>query len=75
MSTRRSQPEAKPPARLVPLTVDVTIPELSALSRAAVIVTSAWDIPPVRAAERGLRKVRDAAKQHPELPTKPKGQK
>jgi hypothetical protein len=71
----KDKANSKPPDRLVALTVKVTIPELSALCRAAVIVTSAWDIPPVRAAERGLRKVRDAAKQHPELPTEPKGHK
>lgn len=64
----KDKANSKSADRLVPLTVVVTVPELSALSRAAVMVTSAWDIPPVRVAEHGLRKVRDAAKQHPELP-------
>ncbi|MBC6451643.1 hypothetical protein [Actinokineospora xionganensis] len=72
--TSRDKANSKSADRLVALTVDVTIPELSALSRAAVIVTSDWDVPPVRAAERGLRKVRQAAKQHPVLPTECKEQ-
>lgn len=71
----KDKANSKSADRLVSLTVEVTVPELSALSRAAVLVTSAWDIPPVRAAKRGLRKVRDAAKQHPDLPAEPKGHK
>lgn len=66
---------SKPPERSVPLTVKVTIPELSALSRAAVVVTWAAERAVVNAAERGLRKVREAAKKHPELPTECKGQR
>lgn len=74
MSARRSQPD-KPPTRLVHLTVDVTVPELSALSHAVVVVTSAAERAVVNAAERGFRKVREAAKKHPELPIECEGQR
>lgn len=59
----------------VPLTVDVTVSELSALSHAVVVVTSAAERAVVNAAERGFRKVREAAKKHPKLPGGCKGQR
>lgn len=64
-----------PGERLLSLTLKVTTPELSALSHAAVVVTSAAERAVVNAAERGLRKVREAARKHPELPTECKGQR
>ncbi|MCA1604346.1 MAG: hypothetical protein LC775_02435 [Acidobacteria bacterium] len=53
---------------VVSLTVHVTLSELAALSKAAVVVTSAGETRFINAADRGLRKVRDAAVKHPRLP-------
>jgi hypothetical protein len=60
--------------KLIAVTVKLTMPELSAVGRAAVVVTSPFDTPTARAAERGLGKFRDAAKNHPDAPGDLKGQ-
>lgn len=51
-------------ARGLPVTVRLTFAELSALSFVAVMVTSAVDPAVVNAADRGLRKLREAAVGH-----------
>jgi hypothetical protein len=53
---------------VVSLTVQVTLSELAAMSKAAFVITSAGEIRFVNAADSGLRKVRAAAKKHPRLP-------
>jgi hypothetical protein len=58
----------KPRERLVVVSVRLTVAELSAVSRAAMVVTSGGEPTFVNAADRALRKLRAAAAQHPELP-------
>ncbi len=58
--------ESRKPAEewLLSLTVRLTAAELTALSYVAVAVTSAVDVVVVNAADRGLRKLREAAANH-----------
>lgn len=58
----------KSSARLLSVTVGLTVLELSAVSRAAVVVTSSGEPAFLNAADRALRKLRDAAGTHPEVP-------
>ncbi|GLZ40190.1 hypothetical protein Acsp05_38140 [Actinokineospora sp. NBRC 105648] len=58
----------KKTAKTVALTVELTTTELAALSVATVLVTSAAEQPVVNSADRALRKIRAAARQHPDLP-------
>ncbi|GAA3881382.1 hypothetical protein GCM10022243_52470 [Saccharothrix violaceirubra] len=64
--------EDKRQAELVSLTVKLTVSELAAMSHVAVTVTSAADQVKVNAADRALRKIRDAARQHKSLPLIPR---
>jgi hypothetical protein len=52
----------------ISLTVRLTLSELAALSIATVVVTSTGEARFINAADRGLRKVRNAAKEHPHKP-------
>jgi hypothetical protein len=56
------------PDRLAAVTVELTIAELAAVSRAGTVVTSSGDVSFVNAADRALRKLRAAAARHPDLP-------
>jgi hypothetical protein len=70
----RSKTDAKTPAaRTLPVTVRLTIAEMWAVSRAAVVVTSCGEPAFINATDRALRKLRDAAKKHPDLLAEPKG--
>ncbi|MGQ0839094.1 hypothetical protein [Actinokineospora sp.] len=62
-----------PNNRLYPVTVRLSMAELSAVSRAAFVVTSPGEVGFINAADRGLRKLRDIAKTHADLPTDCKG--
>ena len=55
---KRPPPKDEP---LYELAVQLTTAELAALSFVAVVVTSAVEQPVVNAADRGLRKIREAA--------------
>lgn len=67
--TSKKESQEKPTVRRYPLTVRLSMAELSAVSRAAFVVTSPGEVGFINAADRGLRKLRDAAKQHADLPT------
>jgi organic radical activating enzyme len=59
--------QSKAPAvKLVAVTVRLTRAELAAVSRAAVVVISGGEPVVINAADRALRKLRDAAARHPE---------
>jgi hypothetical protein len=58
----------KSPERLVSVTVRLTVAELAAVSRAAAVVTSGGEPLFINAAGRALRKLRDTAAKHPDLP-------
>lgn len=67
----RKKPSGQDKETVVSLTVQVTLTELAAMSRAAFVVTSPGDTRFINAADRGLRKIRDAAKKHSRLPDLP----
>lgn len=60
--------QEKAAERLISVTVRLTVPELSAVSHSAVVVTSSGDPVVINAADRAMRKLREAAAKHPELP-------
>lgn len=60
------QTGTEPVAKLIAVTVRLTSAELAAVSRAAVVVTSGGEPIVINAADRALRKLRDAAAKHPE---------
>lgn len=69
--TENTKAHAKPDQKketVVSLTVQVTLSELAALSKATVVVISARETQFINAADSGLKKVRAAAKKHPRLP-------
>lgn len=68
MTTPAAQPGGQPTAKLVPVTVRLTIAELAAVSRAAFVVTSCREPAVINAADHALRKLRKAAATHPDTP-------
>lgn len=68
--TRIVNPRRPVDEPLSPVIVQLTSAELAALSFVAVVVTSAVDVTVINAADRGLRKLREAAAGHPALPMK-----
>ena len=65
----------KPAERLLSVTVRLTVTELSAVSRAAAVVTTSGEPIFINAADRAMRKLRDAAAKYPELPESPRRQR
>jgi hypothetical protein len=71
--TSKDKTQEKPADRLLSITVRLTVAELTAVSRAAVVVISIGEPATINAASRGLRKLREAARKHPDLPIECKG--
>lgn len=70
----RTKAQEKPTDRMLTITVNLTVSELSAASQAAWVVISPGEVGFINAADRAMRKFREAAKRHPETPDKVKGQ-
>ncbi|RLK58405.1 hypothetical protein CLV68_4506 [Actinokineospora cianjurensis] len=58
--------QKKPPERQLPVTVNLTPSEMSAIRRASFLVTSAGEQEFINAANRAIHKLRDAAHKHNE---------
>lgn len=65
--TKKQSTPSKPPEE-VTLTVKLTVLELSALSFVTLVCVSAVEQVVANAADRGIGKVREAAKKHSKLP-------